>query len=134
MAASERKQKTSAASSGQAGRIESGLDRLETSLDGAQDAATALRRDMTHGTRDMAKNVEALLAATRKDARKLATAIRRDLADLQKAVTASPAGRKGPSLRRPSATRPTGTARRKSAARWKQPAATTHRPQAPRRS
>ena len=107
MAASQRKQKTSAASPERAGRIESGLDRLETSLDAAQDAATALRRDMTRGTRDMAKNVEALLAATRKDARKLATAIRRDLADLQKAVTESPAGRKGPPSRRPSA-RPPG--------------------------
>jgi hypothetical protein len=75
----------------QAGRMEAGLERLEASLDAAQDAAKALRRDVSRGSRDIAKNVETMLAATRKDTTKLAKAVRRDLADLQKAMTSPPA-------------------------------------------
>ncbi len=94
--------KQPAARAEQAGRIEAGLDRLEVSLDAAQDAAKALRRDVSRGTRDMAKNVETMLTATRKDTRKLARAVRRDVGDLQRAMTSPPAPRvPTPARRRP---------------------------------
>lgn len=89
------------ASSEQAGRMEAGLERLEASLDAAQDAAKALRRDVSRGSRDIAKNVEAMLAGTRKDAAKLAKAVRRDLTDLQKAMTSPPAAAPKPARRAP---------------------------------
>jgi hypothetical protein len=72
-------------------RAEAALERLNASLDAAQDAAKALRTDMGRGTRDLARNLERLIKANRRDAAKLAKAVRRDLAELQKAVTSSPA-------------------------------------------
>lgn len=51
------------ASSEQGGRMEAGLVRLEASLDAAQDAAKALRRDVSRGSRDIAKNVEAMTSS-----------------------------------------------------------------------
>jgi hypothetical protein len=113
--------KQSAARAEQAGRIEAGLDRLEASLDAAQDAAKALRRDVGRGTRDMAKNVETMLTATRKDTRKLARAVRRDVGDLQRAVTSPPAPRPTPARRR--AAQP-ATGRRTGAAAARRPGAT----------
>jgi hypothetical protein len=97
----------------QAGRMEAGIERLEASLDAAQDAAKALRRDMSRGSRDIAKNVETMLAATRKDTTKLAKAVRRDLADLQKAMTSPPAATPRGARRAP-AKRPAGTGRSRS--------------------
>jgi hypothetical protein len=68
--------KQTASRAEQAGQTEARLDRLEASIDAAQEAAKALRRHVGRGTRDMAKNVETMLSATRKDTRKLARAVR----------------------------------------------------------
>ena len=73
------------------GRAEAALERLNSSLDAAQDAAKLLRKDMRRGTRDIAKNVDTMIAATRKDAAKLAKAVKKDLSRLEKAVSSPPA-------------------------------------------
>jgi hypothetical protein len=93
--------------------MEAGLERLEASLDAAQDAAKALRRDVSRGSRDIANNVETMLAATRKDTTKLAKAVRRDLADLQKAMTSPPPATPRGTRSAP-AKRPAGTGRSRS--------------------
>ena len=73
------------------GRAEAALERLNASLDAAQEAAKALRADVGRGRRDMTRNLEKMIAATRKDAVKLAKAVRADVAQLQKAVASPPA-------------------------------------------
>lgn len=90
-------------------RTEATLERLNASLDAAQDAVKALRRDLRGGRRDMAKNLDTLLRTSRRDSSKLAKAVRGDLADLQKAVTSPPARRPAPAKKSPARTR---TARR----------------------
>ena len=72
------------------GRAEATLERLNSSLDAAQDAAKLLRKDVRRGTRDIAKNLETMIASTRKDAAKLAKAVRKDLVELEKAVSSPP--------------------------------------------
>ena len=86
-------------------RTEATLERLNASLDAAQDAVKALRHDLRGGRRDMARNLDALVRATRKDSAKLAKAVRGDLADLQKAMISPPARRPAPTKRSPARTR-----------------------------
>lgn len=69
------------------GAREAALDRLNESLDAAQKAIKAVRRDVTTGGRDLVKDVEGMIAQARKDTSKLERAVRSDLADLQRAVT-----------------------------------------------
>jgi hypothetical protein len=95
MATTEPKKTAATLATEQAGRTEAALERLTASLDAAQEAAKALRTDVGRGTRDMARNVEKMLAATRKDAGRLAKAVRADLADLQKAMISPPARKPG---------------------------------------
>lgn len=65
---------------------EAAAERLDQSLDAAQKALKAIGGDVSRGTRDMAKNVERMLSATRKDARKLARAVRADVTKFQKEI------------------------------------------------
>lgn len=116
------KQKSVRASSEEAGRVEAGLSHLEVSLNAAQEAAKALRRDVNRGTRDLASNVETMLAATRKDTGKLARAVRRDLADRQKAMTSPPAATSSRPARLPLTKRSSTAARRSGASASKRPA------------
>jgi hypothetical protein len=71
------------------------IERLERSLDAAQDAVIALRKDIGAGGQDLRKTVEKTIASARKDTAKLSKALRSDVADLQKAI-ADPPPRKQP--------------------------------------
>ena len=94
-------------------RAEAALERLNASLDAAQVAAKSLRKDVRRGRRDLAKDVEHMIVATRRDTAKLATAVRADVAELQKAVVSPPVASRakaGPTRARratPKATRKT---------------------------
>jgi hypothetical protein len=63
------------------------LERMADSLEAAQEAGKALRGDLGKGSRDLLREIERMMQATRKDVVKLNKAVRADLADLQKAVT-----------------------------------------------
>jgi hypothetical protein len=73
------------------------IRRLNKSLDGAQEALAALRkdvgRDVGAGARGLYKDVQKFVKDARRDSRKLGTALQRDLAQAQKRIAAS--GRAG---------------------------------------
>ena len=97
-------------------RAEEAMERINASLDAAQQAAHALRKDLRRGRKDMTKDLERMIAATRRDAGKLGKAIRADVAEFQKAVSSPPArprAKAGPTRAR--TTRTTTTAARKPA-------------------
>lgn len=71
------------------------MERLERSLDAAQDAVIALRKDIGEGGQDLRKTVEQTIASARKDTAKLSTAVRSDVGDLQKAIVDPPARKQG---------------------------------------
>jgi hypothetical protein len=91
--------------------------RLNKSLDGAQEALAALRkdvsRDVSTGARGLYRDVEKFVKSARRDSRKLSTALQRDLAQAQKRL-ASGARSRTPARKtttRKTATRKTATRR-----------------------
>ncbi|MGH2965729.1 MAG: hypothetical protein ACRDMH_10165 [Solirubrobacterales bacterium] len=79
------------------------LRRLNKALDEAQDALTALRkdvnRDVSARARGLQKVVEKLVNGARRDGRKLGSAIQRDLAQAQRLATGT--GSKAPARKAP---------------------------------
>jgi hypothetical protein len=69
------------------------IKRLNKSLDAAQDALTALRkdvgRDIDEGGRDTYKNLQRFVKDARRDSGKLSKALGRDIEDLQKRLNSS---------------------------------------------
>ena len=84
---------------------EAALERLERSLDAADEAIRALRRDMTAGGDDLMQTVEKAVKDARKDTVKLGKAVRADVAKLQRAITDPPAKKKQAAARRTAASR-----------------------------
>jgi ABC-type transporter Mla subunit MlaD len=74
-------------------------DRLSESLEAAQKALSALGSDVSQGTRDLKANLERLIQDARRDAAKLAEAVRSDLDEFRKSVSKG-AERKPPAPRR----------------------------------
>ena len=101
--------------------------RLNKSLDGAQDALAALRkdvgRDVSAGARGLYKDVEKFVKGARRDSRKLGSALQRDLTQAQKRLAAGTRS-KAPARKAPA---------RRTAAR-KAPARRTAARKAPARS
>jgi hypothetical protein len=79
------------------------IKRLNKSLDAAQDALVALRKDLSRdvgaGGRDLYKNLERFVRSARRDSGKLSKALERDIEQLQKRLARTPktktTGRKG---------------------------------------
>ena len=99
------------------------IKRLNKSLDGAESALVALRKDVQSGAGDAYKNLRQLVRNARRDSGKLSKAIQKDLEEAAKAVRSRAGGgstarrataRRSPARRSPA--RKT-TARRKPAAR-----------------
>lgn len=65
---------------------EASLERFNESMDAAQVALKSIGRDVSRATRDVVRDVERMLAATRRDGRKLAKAVRADVAEFQRSV------------------------------------------------
>jgi hypothetical protein len=84
------------------------VKRLNKSLDAAQDALGAMRKDVDTGARDFYRIVEKAVKEARRDGRKLGRALQRDIEKARKANASKP--------------KRAGTARRKPAAK-KKPAA-----------
>lgn len=101
------------------------LKRFNKSLDSAQNALTALRKDVTKdtsaGARDLYKNLEKFVKDAQRSSGKLGTALQKDLDRLQKQVRAAASGKKTSSARRTSSPRRTtgsrSTAKRSTARR-----------------
>jgi ABC-type transporter Mla subunit MlaD len=100
-----------------------GLDRVGATLDAAQEALKALRKDLGAGGRDLVQDVETLLKSAKRDTVRLGRSVHTDLEQLRKAVAtggkpAAPArGPAAPTRKRPAATRkPASAARRRPAA------------------
>ena len=91
-------------------RVRPTLDRMNDSLDAAQKAGKALRTDLSKGSRDLLKEIERMMAATRKDVTKLNKAVRSDLADLQKAIVSPKPARPKPKAKPRAQTRKRSTA------------------------
>ena len=97
------------------------IKRLNKSLDAAQDALTALRkdvgRDVGKGGRDIYKNLQRFVKDARRDSGKLSKALERDIEHLQKRLKSSPKtkGSSGTGTRRKAAGR--STAKRSSSRR-----------------
>jgi hypothetical protein len=89
-----------------------GFARLGETLDRAQAALEALRKDLGAGGRDLVNDVETLIESARRDTAKLARAIQADLGKLGKAVTGGPT----PAPPAPRSRRPVAPATRAKAA------------------
>lgn len=85
--------RTTARRSTASSREPAALRRFNKSLDQAQDALTAMRKDLTKdvgtGAKDAYKNLERLVKNARRDSGKFGTALQRDLEQLQKRLAAS---------------------------------------------
>lgn len=77
-----------------------GLDRIGESLESVQKSLGAMRGHMRTGAEDIGKDVDRMVKDARRDLTKLARALRRDVDDLQVAVS----GEKKPAPRRRAAT------------------------------
>ena len=73
------------------------FNRLNRSLDAAQDALAELRmdtgRDVGRGARDLYKDLRAFILSARRDSGKLAKALQRDFEQAQKRLAGAPAVR-----------------------------------------
>ena len=71
-----------------------GIARLNKSLDAAQDALAALRKDVSKdvstGARDLYKDVQKFVRDARRDSGKLGTALQRDIEKAQKRMAPAP--------------------------------------------
>ena len=69
------------------------IQRLNKSLDAAQDALAALRKDVSRGvgagSRDLHKNLQRFITEARRDSGRLSKAIERDVQGLQKRISRS---------------------------------------------
>jgi predicted nucleic acid-binding Zn-ribbon protein len=74
------------------------IKRLNKSLDSAQDALTALRKDLTKdvgsGARGLYKDLETFVKNARRDSGKLGKALQKDVERLQQQIEAATKGRK----------------------------------------
>jgi hypothetical protein len=74
------------------------IKRLNKSLDSAQDALTAIRKDLTKdvssGAQGLYKNLETFVKNARRDSGKLGNALQKDVERLQKQLEAARKGRK----------------------------------------
>lgn len=81
-----------------AARENARIKRLNKSLDSAQDALTALRKDVTKdvssGARGLYRDLEKFVKNARRDSGKLGTALQKDVERLQKQLQAATKGRK----------------------------------------
>jgi hypothetical protein len=99
------------------------LNRLNKSLDSAQEALAALSKevgkDVSTGARDLQKNLNRFVKDARRDSGKLGTAIQRDIEKLQKRISSSTTGRKtsGRAAAKKRSTAKSGTAKRSTAKR-----------------
>jgi hypothetical protein len=70
------------------------IKRLNKSLDAAQDALVALRKDLSRdvgaGGRDLYKNLERFVRSARRDSGKLSKALERDIEQLQRRLARTP--------------------------------------------
>jgi ABC-type transporter Mla subunit MlaD len=96
-----------------------GLARVNETLDAAQEALKALRKDLGAGGRSLLKDVEALLKSARRDTGKLSRAVQADLEALGRAVTSPGKSSAPPRKRTASAAKP--AARKRPAASAKPP-------------
>src|SRR4051794_23111267 len=87
---------------------ETAVERLNDSLEAAQKAATSLRDDIGSGGRDLLRDVERMISATRRDAAKLGQSVRDDLSELHKSIVKQPNGRKATGSARKPARKPAG--------------------------
>lgn len=90
---------------------EAAMKRTKDSLNATEKAARALRKDVSVGGRDLQRNLERMITSTRRDLTKLEQAMRKDVAQFQKALTSPPSARPAAQRKRSTA----GGARKRSA-------------------